>query len=469
MLHDSPTRTTPDAAASGLPSRSSTLLGRLADFVAGISLDRLPEAVMEKAKCHVLYTMCNAVATGTVADPVAPCVAAIGTAFGPCMAWGTTMTGGAGEIAFLNAVSGSYRAQNDFDPLSATHPGLVVIPATLSLAQARKSGGASVLEAVIAGYEVCTRLAAPMAQSLAARGMRPTAVVGAMAAGAAAARLLGLDVAQTANAIGLASQVASGTLQCWTEGTPEWRLQFGTAADAGIRAALLAEQGVVAAQSGLDGSQGLYCSMTGKVPEMGFEGWSILDVELQAFPGSAAVQPVLQALALVLEERNSSQGTGAVEITFSEEPGFRGPAMEERGLFQAPDQALASARFMSAVLGVHGTEGLSDWRRYVNSARVANVAARILIRSGQGGGDEISIRMDGAAPVVVPRKVFAGHTWRQTVALLAPSARAWSFPKSLERFVALAGGIERLERLDNVDCLLETIRPAETTTTKDMR
>lgn len=461
MLHDSPQRIVARTSASSVLGGRKHLLVRVAEFISGIKRDSMPQRVVEKVKCHLLYTLCNAVAGGSVPDPLAPAVAAARNAPGACMAWGTSGTGEVGGIAFLNAVTGAYRAQNDFEPGSATHPGCVVVPAILALAQSRQVGGAKVLESVVAGYELCTRLAAPAAQVLAARGQRPTAVFGAMAASAAAARLIGLDALQTGHAIGIASQTASGTMQCWTEGTPEWRLQFGMAAEAGIRAALLAERGVEAAKSALDGDHGLYRAIVGSVPDLEFEGWSILDVYLQAFPGSAAIQPALEALALLASQGRLGPSAGAIEVVFPEGTGFRGPAMHARGPFYTSDEALASLPYMAAVLLLHGVEGLSDWRNYVHSGNLAQVSSRIVLRAGGNAqGSAVRIGIDGAAPLPVAQaNSIPKGEWDKTVALLAPSVHAWRLTRRNDRFLALANSVLGLEQLDRIDHLLELLRP----------
>ena len=70
---------------------------------------------------------------------------------------------------------------------------MAVIPAILALAEAENSAIEDVIAAIVAGYDVYVRLSNAVMPSLFLRGFHGTGTVGAVAAGAAAARLLNLD------------------------------------------------------------------------------------------------------------------------------------------------------------------------------------------------------------------------------------------------------------------------------------
>src|SRR5262249_2096984 len=148
----------------------------------------------------------------------------------------------AANAAMANGVLLSGRAQGDSH--KAGHIGGVAIPSALAVAQQRKLSGADFLSAMIVGYEVGLRIGRDHASELSTLGFRTTPTYGVFTAAAAGARALGLDGAQTADALALSANLASGLREYVNAGTEESPFQAGFAARNGISAALLAEAGV---------------------------------------------------------------------------------------------------------------------------------------------------------------------------------------------------------------------------------
>ena len=98
------------------------------------------------------------------------------------------------------------------DLLSAAviHPGTVVIPALLAVAEDANASGADLLCAIAIGYEVTARISIAMGQDASQRGFHKTAIVGPVASAIAAASLLKLSVEQITCAAGIAASTASG-------------------------------------------------------------------------------------------------------------------------------------------------------------------------------------------------------------------------------------------------------------------
>jgi 2-methylcitrate dehydratase PrpD len=85
------------------------------------------------------------------------------------------------------------------------HPGAVVIPAALAIAEEINASGEKLLLAIAAGYEVMIRSSLALEPSAARlRGWHLTGACGPFGAAAACAVLLGLDAERTAWALGLA-------------------------------------------------------------------------------------------------------------------------------------------------------------------------------------------------------------------------------------------------------------------------
>ncbi|HYM95699.1 MAG TPA: MmgE/PrpD family protein, partial [Candidatus Sulfotelmatobacter sp.] len=116
-----------------------------------------------------------------------------------------------------------------------------------------------ILAAIIAGYELMTRLGEaidPARQY--AYGFHPTATCGVFGAACAAGLLLGADPPSLRRALGLAGTGASGTLSYLNDGAPTKPIQVGNAVAYGVMAALLNAGGVPGPSTVFGGRYGFY-------------------------------------------------------------------------------------------------------------------------------------------------------------------------------------------------------------------
>lgn len=133
----------------------------------------------------------------------------------------------------------------DFDDLhvdSTTHISVVIVPAVLAA-----GGGAA---DYLAGAGVMARLGVLLGWAHYSAGWHATCTAGAPAAAVAAGRAMGLGPERLAAAMALAVPAAGGVQQAF--GTHGKSLQVGFAAQAGVRAALLARAGASADPAALD-------------------------------------------------------------------------------------------------------------------------------------------------------------------------------------------------------------------------
>lgn len=133
----------------------------------------------------------------------------------------------------------------DFDDLhlpSTAHISAICIPSALA------SGGDA--RAYLAGAGVMARLGTALGWRHYTAGWHATCTAGAPAAAVAAATARSLDADRTATAIALAIPGAGGVQRAF--GTASKALQVGFAAEAGVRAAVLAEAGATADETALE-------------------------------------------------------------------------------------------------------------------------------------------------------------------------------------------------------------------------
>ena len=153
----------------------------------------------------------------------------------------------------------------DFDDHAITwtgHPTIVLMPSVIALAEKEGMNGRDVLTAYSVGWEVGSKICDALANLLFENGWHPTATAGTLAATAACANLLGMDVEQILCALGIAASEASGLR--YNFGTDTKPLHAGLAARNGINAALLAQKGFTAGQTVLEGDLGFCKVFAGK-------------------------------------------------------------------------------------------------------------------------------------------------------------------------------------------------------------
>src|SRR5918994_6814593 len=98
-------------------------------------------------------------------------------------------------------VNGAAAHVLDYDDVTLDgHPSAVLVPAILAQGEAMGASGAELLTAYVAGYEVWAELFRREDGHLHEKGWHPTAVLGAVAAAAACAKLRRLDAATNATA-----------------------------------------------------------------------------------------------------------------------------------------------------------------------------------------------------------------------------------------------------------------------------
>lgn len=141
---------------------------------------------------------------------------------------------------------------------SLAHPGTVVVPAALGMAEHLDAPVDRLLLGIVAGYEAMARLGAALGEECNTRGFHTTGVAGAIAAAVAAGIVLGLDADGLKRAVGIACSSASG-IKAFTQGTGGMvkRLHGGHAAECGVTAAQLAARGFTGPLEALDGKFGL--------------------------------------------------------------------------------------------------------------------------------------------------------------------------------------------------------------------
>jgi len=241
----------------------------LGEWAARLRAEDIPAAVRDNAALRVLDTIGCALAGAR--EEHAPSVLALASRWGgPGLStvWGTTLTAAPPQAALVN---GAFAHGLDFDDThadSVCHASAVLVPAVLALAESERLGGRDALTALVAGYEAMIRIGMAAPGRFHERGWHATAVCGAFGAALAAGKSLGLDASRLTAAVGIAGSMASGVMEFLEDGSWVKRLHPGWAAQSGIQAAALAQEGFTGPATALEGRLGFYRAALGDVPDI---------------------------------------------------------------------------------------------------------------------------------------------------------------------------------------------------------
>jgi 2-methylcitrate dehydratase PrpD len=168
------------------------------------------------------------------------------------------LTVSAADAAFVNATYGHGFEYDDAHGASASHPGSCVIPAAFAIGEELGSTLGEVITAIVAGYEVYTRIGVLAAPDLLRRGFHPHAVLSTFGAAAVAAKLRKFDAETTLHALAIALSHASGTTEFTSTGGSIKRVHAGIGTRDGMVSADMAAAGITGPRSFLGGSKGFF-------------------------------------------------------------------------------------------------------------------------------------------------------------------------------------------------------------------
>lgn len=175
--------------------------------------------------------------------------------------WGHDFRTAGAAAVLVNAASAHVL---DYEPMStpSTHAVSPVLPVALALAESEGRRGRDIVTACAKGFEMQHRLlyaAAEVPRSQ--RLFHPTGVVGVLGSSVAAAHLLDFDATQLRKALGIAASRAGALFA--NVGTMTKCTMTGTAASAGLEAALLVARGFDANQDILEDERGYVAAFFG--------------------------------------------------------------------------------------------------------------------------------------------------------------------------------------------------------------
>ncbi|MBI4195873.1 MAG: MmgE/PrpD family protein [Betaproteobacteria bacterium] len=288
------------------------------------------------------------------------------------------------RAAFVNGTACGSLDWDDAHVAAILHPGIVVWPAALAVAETAGSSGNELLAAVAAGYEVAIRVGMSIQPEHSLRGFQGTPACGVFGAAAACARLLQLDVGRTRDALGIAATFACGLSQFFVSGSDIKRFHAGKAAANGMEAALLAQAGLTGPPDAIEGTQGFARAFSDRFdPETAVsalgEDYRLSWVSLKPHAVSVRMQAAIEAAAAL------ALSSVTVDAVLSMEIGVHGAMMGKLTSSTPGDQqqaqlstpfAVALALMLAPERGATLALSTDDFNTYLHHPVVRGLAGR---------------------------------------------------------------------------------------------
>ncbi|HEX2547044.1 MAG TPA: MmgE/PrpD family protein [Ramlibacter sp.] len=357
-------------------------LGRFASAVRVTELD----GVVRERLAWIVADTVAAIAAGS-AEPEMRALAAGHDSREVATLVGCGRGAAAETAALVNGTAGTFLEMDEGNRFARGHAAIHVVPAALAACEQAGADADTFLGAVIAGYEVCSRIAA--ASNL--RGsMHPHGTWGTIGAAVACGRVAGLPPGHMQELIGISSSLMTATSKrTMLEGGLVRNVYAGLANRNGLLALQLLQAGFSAENDGLRSmfgavlsesfdEQALLAGLPDEAGTGGASGWHVMQNYFKLHSCCRYNHGTLDALDQ-LDEAGQLPDVASVENVVVDTYGYAAELDDP-----APRNTLAakfSVPFAVASRLVHRSSGLSSftWEAVRNPAVLA-LAARVTVR-----------------------------------------------------------------------------------------
>jgi 2-methylcitrate dehydratase PrpD len=392
----------------------------LAAFACELTYERIPQPVVERAKATVIDTVAAAIQGAALPwSRIVRDHAAGSSASGQCSVAGSDTRFSASAAALVNGASAhAFELDSLIQPSIGVHPGASLVAPGLAVAQQTRASGRALLTALVAGCEVMCRIGAASRHSSEKLGFHAPGLTGVFGAAVAAGRLLELNAAQLANALGVAGSLCAGIIEFSSSGGGMVkRLHLGRAAEAGVLAANLARGGFTGPAEVLEGKHGFlaaYCrdaDAAALTAGLG-ENWWTLRTTIKCFAcHTTAHVPVAAVLELKHRHGLDPARIEGITVAGSEK------MVRQHNIIEPQDIAMAqySAPFCVALAMFHDPSDPSVFsEQTLNDERIRALCRRVSLQDREpvvGENpltSEVVVRMNDGGRFAVTLNDFPG-------------------------------------------------------------
>jgi 2-methylcitrate dehydratase PrpD len=373
------------------PTQESSLTAYVARFITETKASRIPAEVMHLGKRSILDGIGLALA-GNAAESghiVRQYLKSLGCPLDKgCTVIGTGLKVPARFAAFANGIAIHADDYDDTQLAVAkdrvygllTHPTAPALPPVLALGELGNRSGLDVLAAYQVAVEVETKVSEAINPRHYDHGFHSTATIGAIAAAAGAARMLGLDVEQTRRALGIGASQTAGLRENF--GTMTKPFHPGRSAESGIVAAEFARLGWTATPIVLEAGRGFFKAAGGGYDPAAIDGklgapWTFAmpGVSIKPHPSGSLTHPGM-GLMLDLIRKHDIKPAQVAKVKVGTNRHMPNALIHHRPTDEL--QAKFSMEFCMAILLLERKAGLAEFTdKVVNRPDVRKMIEKI--------------------------------------------------------------------------------------------
>lgn len=290
---------------------AAPITSAVADYCAGALASPLPPHAAERARLHLLDTLAAMISGSRLPAGVAALRYAAGLPqAGEACIPGTGLRLSTADAALVNGMTAHADETDDTHAASLTHPGSVVVPAALAMAERVGASGEALLRSVALGYDLCARSSMALGgYEFFAKGFDTHAFGGVFGAAAAAGGLAGLDGRRFRFLFSYAAQQCAG-LATWRRDPDHIEKAFdfaGMPARNGVAAAMMVSSGMTGVADIFDGAPSFFSAFNDRSrPDLLIDGlgerFEVAQTSIKKWCVATPAQASLDGLAHLMRE-----------------------------------------------------------------------------------------------------------------------------------------------------------------------
>ena len=368
----------------------------LAQFIRSMRYHDIPSDVVEACRVFLLDNLASAlVGAQTPWAKMVHSLAEQNGSQGNCSIIGTRTLVSMPYAALANGIAiAAFETDQAYYPGSC-HPGAVVLPALLAVAQSQTIGGKQFLEAFALAYEAVCRIGRAAGRSVEDKaGFHGPGTNGPFGSAMAVGKALELRAEELVNALGIAGSHGAGLMEFAREGAMTKRLHLGRGAQTGLESALLAQQGFTGPTTVLEGDRGfLNVYSPSPTPSLLTQNlgsdWVLFGVSCKAYACHLSFHPVIDR-AVEFRERSGvdEQDIETVRV-------ITNPVVIRKHGQKLPTTILGAQYSLPFSLAIALLRDISDPAIFnesiVGDEEVKALAERVELEAGELGEDPMAL------------------------------------------------------------------------------
>ena len=367
----------------------STYSEEISSFVSELKYKDIPKEVIYKAKLHLLDTLGVAISfsqNSIIKDTVVKTVKELNTN-SECTVINSKLLSSSDYAALTNASMIHGQDYDDTHRLGIVHTSSIVIPTALACGEVRNISGKELIETIVSGYEIFSRIGMAANNGFHKKGMHATPMCGVFVASLIAGRINRMSKRELVNALGICGSQAAGIQQFLIDGSWLKIIHPGWAAHSGIIASKLASNGFTGPLKIFEGELGFFSC------HLGLENvkldcltrglgktWETLNVSIKRYPCCHAIHTFIDGV-LDIKEKHNIESQKIEHITCRVNPLGMKIVCEPIEVKRKP-KTIYGARFSLpyaiAITLLEGELGLKQFsEQKINDERVLEITSKI--------------------------------------------------------------------------------------------